>query len=203
MNRIRSGVTVSVIALLGILLPMSPALGQSHQPVSTAVMTQETGDEGDVLRDFIEIGPDGEPYFDRDAAARAGVDAEVLALGDAFNRYAVNMGSDEAQSELDTVPYGPYPGEAQAGTLHKALRIPVWGNWCGPGYGAGTPKDTLDALCMEHDLCYGERGYWDCQCDYDLIYGITEHLDRMGFRQRFMAIIVREFFRARYTVGGC
>ncbi len=43
--------------------------------------------------------------------------------------------------------------------------IPIWGAWCGPGHGGGEPEDTFDTLCMRHDRCYIERGYFDCWCD--------------------------------------
>ena len=47
--------------------------------------------------------------------------------------------------------------------------FPVYGRWCGPGHGGGEPIDDVDRACMEHDKCYGKRGYLDCQCDSQLI----------------------------------
>jgi RHS repeat-associated protein len=43
-------------------------------------------------------------------------------------------------------------------------------NWCGPGHGGavrGIPPavDCVDNGCMEHDLCYVERKYFDTICD--------------------------------------
>src|SRR5262245_12184340 len=53
------------------------------------------------------------------------------------------------------------------------LSLPVYGRYCGPGYGDPTgntpPIDAVDAVCREHDLCYGRRRYFDCQCDRNLI----------------------------------
>lgn len=49
------------------------------------------------------------------------------------------------------------------------LKLPVYGTWCGPGHGGGRPIDAVDESCMEHDRCYGNRGYFDCQCDASLI----------------------------------
>jgi hypothetical protein len=46
--------------------------------------------------------------------------------------------------------------------------VPIYGNWCGPKYGSGTPKDDLDTCCQTHDNCYGDKGYFNCNCDLDL-----------------------------------
>jgi hypothetical protein len=44
-----------------------------------------------------------------------------------------------------------------------------YGHFCGPGCGRGNPIDDLDVCCKEHDKCYKERGYLDCNCDIELI----------------------------------
>jgi hypothetical protein len=31
--------------------------------------------------------------------------------------------------------------------------VPIYGNWCGPGYGSGTPVDQIDDACRIHDQC--------------------------------------------------
>ncbi|MCB1348460.1 MAG: hypothetical protein KDK11_07380 [Maritimibacter sp.] len=46
------------------------------------------------------------------------------------------------------------------------LSIPVHGNWCGPGHGAGPALDALDAACLRHDLCIrAAGGPFNCACD--------------------------------------
>ena len=51
------------------------------------------------------------------------------------------------------------PAAAQVG-------IPVHGNWCGPGHGAGPALDPLDAACLRHDLCVATAGGpFNCACD--------------------------------------
>lgn len=54
---------------------------------------------------------------------------------------------------------GPAPAPAQ-------LALPVHGNWCGPGHGAGPALDPLDAACLRHDLCIrAAGGPFNCACD--------------------------------------
>lgn len=46
------------------------------------------------------------------------------------------------------------------------LALPVHGNWCGPGHGAGPALDLLDAACLRHDLCIQAAGApFNCACD--------------------------------------
>ena len=48
--------------------------------------------------------------------------------------------------------------------------IPIYGRWCGPGFGgSGPPIDKVDQVCCLHDKCYDDRGYFDCSCDHELL----------------------------------
>lgn len=53
------------------------------------------------------------------------------------------------------------------------LGLPIYGNYCGPRYGDKTgcspAQDQVDATCCRHDVCYDQRGYFDCGCDCDLV----------------------------------
>ena len=57
--------------------------------------------------------------------------------------------------------------------------IPVYGNWCGPDHpkydksNAPPAIDKLDAACRRHDKCYEEKGYLNCDCDFQLISDIN------------------------------
>jgi hypothetical protein len=55
----------------------------------------------------------------------------------------------------------------------EQLRFPVYGNYCGFGHGDPTgnapPIDAVDAVCREHDRCYGLLGDFDSRCDRNLI----------------------------------
>ncbi len=51
--------------------------------------------------------------------------------------------------------------------------IPIYGNYCGPGFGDSTYRtpaiDTVDHVCKDHDHSYDQKGYFDCECDRNLI----------------------------------
>lgn len=54
-----------------------------------------------------------------------------------------------------------------------AISLPVYGNYCGPGYGDESgctrPIDAVDAVCCRHDQCYRRQGYFNCGCNWDLV----------------------------------
>ncbi len=53
----------------------------------------------------------------------------------------------------------------------RAMSLPMYGNWCGPGHPRDAhaarlaPIDGLDAACMAHDLCTAQVGRQHCGCD--------------------------------------
>jgi hypothetical protein len=55
----------------------------------------------------------------------------------------------------------------------QQLSLPFYGNYCGRGHGDPTgntpPIDAVDAVCREHNRCYGLLGDFDRRCDRDLI----------------------------------
>ena len=55
---------------------------------------------------------------------------------------------------------------ALAAPATAQLALPIHGNWCGPGHGAGPALDPLDAACLRHDLCIRVAGSpFNCACD--------------------------------------
>ena len=86
--------------------------------------------------------------------------------------------------------------EAVAGT--EGIGLPVYGNWCGPGYGgSGSPVDDVDRACMIHDNCYGAKGYFNCSCDQELVTSLERAINSGGvsFRGRLMGRIIRRWFQ--------
>lgn len=81
----------------------------------------------------------------------------------------------------------------------EKMGIPLYGNWCGPNHGGGEPIDYLDAQCKEHDLCYMEKGDFNCTCDQQLIAGIRKYYSRMKPKEKVMAVVIVAYF----TVAPC
>lgn len=78
----------------------------------------------------------------------------------------------------------------------------VYGNWCGPDHPqtldpAPRPLDLVDQACMRHDYCYVEKGYFNCDCDMDLVDELGENLAAgkysVGAEERYARSIYRYF----------
>jgi hypothetical protein len=69
----------------------------------------------------------------------------------------------------------------------------VWGNWCGPGCGAGPACDDVDRCCCEHDNCYSKCGYHCCSCDIGIISCVASKIDPTTAKGRAAAEIFIAF----------
>ncbi|HDT8099508.1 TPA: hypothetical protein RD687_002874, partial [Enterococcus faecalis] len=72
------------------------------------------------------------------------------------------------------------------------MTLPIYGNWCGPGHGGYTlndphPIDFLDYGCMLHDICYATKGYFNGNCDNDLLEYIESNKSSMSEKEKKMA----------------
>lgn len=126
-------------------------------------------------KQFMRTNADGSTYFDMDAAQLANADAATIEIGFVINQLAASRKS---------------PDEG----ISTRLVWPVWGNWCGPGYGGGAAIDTLDSICRTHDRCYGSRGYFACSCDRAIVSDIRANAHRMGSKERAVAAAVSTYF---------
>jgi hypothetical protein len=76
------------------------------------------------------------------------------------------------------------PGSVTPPSAPAAGGLPIYGNYCGPGFGDVTgvtpPVDAVDAACRTHDLCYGARGYFNCGCDRALIAAMPAAIAATG-----------------------
>lgn len=176
----------AALAALFTLLAVSLA---AVAPVATAAPTAQTitaqdATSADLLWSAVEqyIDTTGDqPYFDTDKATADGASADVLAAGQQFNDYTY-------EQYLEQQP--------EASRQTRALRLPIWGYWCGPGYGTdGDPvQDTLDLACMHHDKCYEAQGYFSAQCDQALLDEIDLNWQAMGRQERIAAVAVKGYF---------
>lgn len=136
----------------------------------------------EVLQNYIFIDEDGNQKFDLEKAIKDGQNDFVLGLGEEFNELSKSYAMYE-----ETGSIAPYAG------------MPVWGNWCGPGHGGGIPNGVLDSLCMTHDLCYGQLGYFSCTCDKGLLKGISASYIFMKSDEKRAANLIAAYF----TIAPC
>ena len=74
----------------------------------------------------------------------------------------------------------------------------IYGNWCGPlCSGPDDPISPVDTCCMYHDQCYGENGYFNCDCDLEIIHCLARYY-YMGSE---WAIIITEYFIIQYETN--
>ena len=110
------------------------------------------------------------PVFDVDAAISAGEDEKIVIIGHKLNEFSRAMNE-------------PTRG------------IAFWGNWCGPGVsGPEDPIDALDNICMIHDKCYENMGYFACSCDNDLRNRINYGYPFMDPNQKIAATAILTYF---------
>ena len=83
--------------------------------------------------------------------------------------------------------------------------FPVWGNYCGPGHGdlssQDEPIDKVDELCMLHDMCYEERGYFNCKCDLELIAALPAAIASEGPAAAGAGTLILAYFSIQTTVA--
>jgi hypothetical protein len=78
---------------------------------------------------------------------------------------------------------------------------PIYGNWCGLNHGGGPTVDAVDSCCMNHDNCYGSRGFGDCQCDLDIVNCMSAvDTSRIGQEQANLAKVgAVQYFNSVYN----
>lgn len=80
------------------------------------------------------------------------------------------------------VPLKRGAGDSGSRTAALGISLPIYGNHCGPGHGNPNTSwiDAVDQACYTHDRCYEQRGYFDCQCDRNLIAGMPAAIASAG-----------------------
>ena len=125
------------------------------------------------------------PYFDFDISIRNGESEDIIDSGRLFNDFSNAMSINNYNE-----------------TTLRAMTIPIWGNWCGPGYGSGSPTNLLDEGCRQHDNCY-VHGWNNCKCNKNLIYYINKNINRMISGQNKMTYAVKWWFQIEDSRKGC
>ncbi|MCS1351675.1 hypothetical protein [Mechercharimyces sp. CAU 1602] len=171
----------------------------SDEELEELIILQESMEEIEKETEMLEkyiVENENDPtnfYFDTEKAKQDGVLSNVLEQGKIFNEFAEDSTFTNQDKEL-------------APSINKAPGI--YGNWCGPKHGGkkkNSPKpiDTLDSLCMNHDLEYAKWGYFNCTADRNLLWGIVRKYPKMKSREKKMATTVYSYFRKQMAVRGC
>lgn len=145
---------------------------------------------GDKVLEYISVDVDN-VYFDHQSAENNHEDTKVIEQG----------------LLLESVSYRYSEGDGR-GYSARAISVPVWGNYCGPGYGGKDStkpaKDILDVGCKKHDQCYkwNLKLKTNCKCNKDLVKYIDANKNKMKGRMATVAWAIRTYFN---TVGqlGC
>lgn len=117
-------------------------------------------------------------FFNKQKALKSKVSTRTLRVGRIFNQCA-------------------------SGTITQ-FKLPIYGNWCGPGHGGGKPVDRLDYCCMRHDLCYkGYHGKGKCACDKAILYHIKKNWNRMRSSEKEYAAAIYTYFSFIVESGLC
>lgn len=82
----------------------------------------------------------------------------------------------------------------------------LYGNWCGPNHpkdvdNAPDPIDILDKQCKTHDLCYVDKGNYDCSCDRVMVKEIDKTQKyKLYSRQQYL---LAQNIKIHFAVSPC
>lgn len=175
-------VTIATAALTAIATPAATAANNCDTKIqATAISPDQAGMESDfdsliATVDQYVITEDGKSQFDAESAEADGASGFLLEVGHYFNELS----------------------NQQEGGRETSFRSIGYGNWCGPGHsGPDAPINTLDSICMRHDKCYAEKGYFACSCDRALIDDIKRNRGNFhGAGENAMTVAVASYFNS-------
>jgi len=183
-------VTLFILFTMFVSFSMSGSVFASEYDSANSVKGKTMDDPAvENILEYVSQDKNGEFKFDVRKAEKEGQSNEVIRQGKLFNQVS------QAYADSKTITLEDIVAQPSG--------IPIWGNWCGPGYGGGPTKDLLDAACKEHDLNYERYGYFDCRSDIILINRIERDYNRMGFYEQGMATAVKAYFNIQIRVNGC
>lgn len=172
-------------------LTLAIVLGGILQPSSAQAAENTIIDENSsieavelALEKYTTVTEEGRLNFDIELAIASGESDFIIETGKMIN-------------EIDR-QYNPDPD-----TFSIAASLPIWGNWCGPGYGGGRALDYLDAACRTHDLNYAYYGYFHCASDKKLVTTISADYSKMKAAEKVAANAVRTYFIAQINTKSC
>ena len=172
LNLRKIGITIISVALIALFLCPTKVFANTISEYKFEQDRQK-------IMQYIMIDDNGIFYFDERAAHNNNEEQFII----------------EAGLKLEEISLEYYQSEKSL--LGKGLTLPLYGNFCGPGYGDMTqdPIDFLDAKCKEHDECYGTDYYYSCDCDQTLVDAIQEKYDSMYGEMKSASLAVATYFQ--------
>lgn len=176
---------IFVLAICVLILPNNNVAASDGENLSYSDI-EKIGDE---VQKYI-IVDNGRLYFDYQSAQNNNESPEVIEQGLLLE----SVSSNYAESNTE-------------GYSTRSIGLPIWGNYCGPGYGGKDSDepvtDVLDEGCRRHDQCYK----WsltlrkNCKCNKDLVDYIDTHKKEMSGTMAKVAWAIRTYFNTVGQVG--
>lgn len=125
------------------------------------------------------------------------------------NSFLVLAGFQQLEDAIDIgiiLGSKSFIGNGDLATQAEPESIPVYGNWCGPAYPEKglepNTVDTLDRICQSHDMCYVEKGMFNCDCDRKFVEEVSSSLEQLtGYEQSTAYTFGRYFVRSDCSGG--
>ncbi|MGG3451736.1 phospholipase A2 family protein [Domibacillus aminovorans] len=138
-----------------------------------------------ILNLYVKMTDEGIIEFDEEKAISDGRNSEIIEAG----RIAEEI----------SMQHKYYNNGKKNGKIQAKVSFQYYGNWCGPGYGGGTPIDSIDQACKTHDLCYKSKGMYKCSCDDTLINTLSANWGKYNTKQKTYASGVITYFSLAST----
>lgn len=137
----------------------------------------------------------------------------LISLGFWFNKGFTWSGLFSTLLMLICIPVvlaGIVPFSIIFSIMDHKFELVEWGVYCGPGHSNDdkenrpAPIDQIDALCQQHDDCYHDHGDGNCDCDKQLVAGLTKAIsNEENPAAKAAALLILEYFNLQIAANQC
>lgn len=177
---------------ISILLTIAVILTVLFMPTGIIVNAASTGEihkieqKISIIEKYFIMDENETVTYMRDLAIEDGLNKDLLSFADKIYAFGLSQSTNSDK----VIVKGSMDNIAEVNAM--AVAFPVYGNWCGPGHGSGTPIDILDKGCKNHDMCYRSVGYHKCSCDRTFLRYVKNNYRKMaGTSQKAMANVIQ------------
>ena len=125
------------------------------------------------IQKYFIVENDGNVIYERDAAIKDELSKEQLNFADQVYAFGLSQSNEYEKITIKETR------KSIAVAQKKAVTFPLYGNWCGPNYGSGTPINLPNKGCKNHDICYGNKGRHKCFYDKTFLSYINKNYKKM------------------------